>query len=94
MGRAASVEACISSVSMRVYTSVSPLQKHLVLFGGSLAWGHLNIADQRVCFCLAASQVFFFFPPLRLHAHKVIDMHKILHTQAPFHPFFLGGGGG
>lgn len=68
---------------MRVYTSVSPLQKHVVLFGGSLAWGHLNIADQRVCFCLAASQVFFFFsssPPSRTQSHR--HAQNITHTSS------------
>lgn len=59
-------------------------------------WGKSGLGSSQYCRSESVllsggiTSVLYFFPPPRLHAHKVIDMHKILHTQAPFHPFFLG----
>lgn len=59
----------------------------------SLARGHLNIADQRVRFCLAASQVLCVLFFSSFHTHKGIDVHKYTHARTlspPILLFFLG----
>lgn len=58
----------------------------------SLARGHLNIADQRVRFCLAASQVLcvlFFLPLSHTQRHRHAQIHT--HTHSPPNPFVFFG---
>lgn len=70
------------------------LECGVVVVGGDLPWGRL--ADQRVCFCLAASQVFFSSacpPPLPVSTHSHSEAKYYTH-KIPSIPFFRGGGVG
>lgn len=93
-GCAALVEVCVScSAFMCVYTSVSLLLKHVVLFGE--VWlGVISILQIRECAFVWQHHkccVSYFSPPF--HTHKGIDTHKRTHTHAhsPPSPFVFFG---